>query len=218
MKKKKSLVALLLVALIGVVGGTFAYFQSQGSFANVFQAALYKVSATDTFTSPENWMPGDTVDKVVYATNEGSVDAVVRVSYEEEWLAADGETVLSNEQNNESVATLIHPAGFSNNWITDVDSDSGITYYYYKHKITSGQSTPHFIDQVQFRPDVEINVEESCTGTTGAGTRKCTYTSTGYGGAQYTLTITVETAQYSDTAGNVVYKDIWGTDVNIDIA
>ena len=32
MKKKKSLIALLLIAIIGVVGGTFAYFTSNDTF------------------------------------------------------------------------------------------------------------------------------------------------------------------------------------------
>ena len=46
--KRKILVALLLVALVGIVGGNFAYFFSNGTpINNVFHAALYKVSATD---------------------------------------------------------------------------------------------------------------------------------------------------------------------------
>ena len=219
MKSKKSLVALLLVALVGIIGGTFAYFFSNGTpINNIFHAALYKVSATDVFTSPDNWMPGDTVDKVVYATNEGSVDAVVRISYEEEWVSADGQTTLSNTQSGQPVAILNHPTGFNSNWTAEVDSESGKTYYYYNHKLSNGSSTPHFIDSVQFRSDVDIQVVENCTGTVGAGTRKCTYTSTGYGGATYTLTITVDTAQHSDSDGHIVYKNIWGTDVDIDVA
>lgn len=213
MKKKRSLVALLLVALVGLVGGTFAYFSSEGNpIENVFQAALYKVSATDVFESPDNWMPGDIVDKVVYATNEGNVDAVVRLRYTEEWVDAN-DNELSSTQNGTPVATLIHPATFNTDWI--VSEEDGTTYYYYKSKLGKNQSTTHFIDQVQFRPDVNIDVTKSCTGTVGNGTYKCTYTSSGYGGATYKLTFYIDTAQYSNSQGNVVYKTIWNTNVNI---
>lgn len=91
-KNKKPLVALLLVAILGIVGATFAYFTSTDTFANVFKTKPYIMEVTETFESPENWTPGTTTNKAITATNKGDVEAAVRISYTEEWKDATNVT------------------------------------------------------------------------------------------------------------------------------
>lgn len=209
MKKKKSLVALLGVAVIGVVGGTFAFFQSQGTFPNIFHAALYQTKATETFTSPDNWLPGDTTPKVLNVENTGDVDAVVRVKYVESWVDANGDD-LDATQNGVRAAIISpnHRAQNANtNWIYNTDDG----YYYYKYRLSPNGTTTNFIESVTFNPEINIDVDSNCTGDDiGEGTTVCTYTSDSYGGGTYTLTITVETAQYQTNDGTKVYTQVDG--------
>ena len=65
MNNKKALIALALVALVGVVGGTFAYFTSNATFTNEFTTGTYSTSVTEEFVSPDNWTPGTTTTKKI---------------------------------------------------------------------------------------------------------------------------------------------------------
>ena len=47
-RSKKPLIALLVVAIVGIIGGTFAYFTSTDTFANVFQTSTYKTEVVET--------------------------------------------------------------------------------------------------------------------------------------------------------------------------
>ena len=95
-KNNKPLVALLVVAIVGVIGFTFAYFSDKITVNNEFQTKPYGTTVTEVFTSPENWTPGTETAKTVKTKNSGEVDEAVRVSYTEEWKSADG-TVLPLE-------------------------------------------------------------------------------------------------------------------------
>ena len=90
-KSKKSLVALLLVAVLGIVGATIAYFTSTDTFENLFGTKPYSMEVVETFESPDDWTPGTTTNKTVVATNKGDVEAAVRVSYTESWVDANGD-------------------------------------------------------------------------------------------------------------------------------
>ena len=57
MKQNKSLIILLLVAVIGIVGVTIAYFSSRATFENVFETPEYGTTYIEKFTSPDNWLP-----------------------------------------------------------------------------------------------------------------------------------------------------------------
>ena len=63
MKQNKTLLVLLLVAVIGVVGLTVAYFSSTATFENEFQTSEYGATYIEKFVSPDNWLPGDEVEK-----------------------------------------------------------------------------------------------------------------------------------------------------------
>ena len=79
MKNKKSLMVLSVILLIAVVGVTFAYFQSTGTFANVFQTGKYRLVTTEVFESPDNWKLGETIEKTI--TTNGGQDYWLGTSY-----------------------------------------------------------------------------------------------------------------------------------------
>lgn len=209
MKKKKSLAALLLIAIIGVVGGTFAYFTSDDTFTNIFRTKAYNVEVKEVFTSPSDWTPGTTTPKTVTATNKGDVDAAVRIWYTEEWKNSAGTSISLTDNNNVRAAIINKPDDFASHWTSEYDESTERTYYYYKTKLAKNASTSAFMNSVTFNPAVEIATDHNCDSTTTEGEITCTTVTNGYGGGTYTLTIHVQTAQYDQ------YQTIWGTTVSI---
>ena len=100
MKNRRSIIALLLVAIIGIVGLTAAYFSNSTSITNEFETSEYGTDVIETFTSPTGWQPGDETPKVLTVKNTGEVDEAVRIKVEENYyyyyynykLAPDEET------------------------------------------------------------------------------------------------------------------------------
>jgi len=160
MKKNKTpLVALVVLVLVGVVGGTIAYFTSTETFENLFGTGKYSTTIKETFENPENWLPGTTTPKTVEVTNNGNVPVVVRAKINDEtkgWY--DGDTKLSLEENvtiNETV---------DSGWTKHTDG-----YYYYNKILASGaKTTKSFIESVTFNKDAEL----------GEAGQACTYTYT----------------------------------------
>lgn len=191
-KGKKLILAIALVALVGLVGGAYAYFSSTASVENVFKTATYSTKVSEEFTSPDNWVPGTTTTKKVYAENTGSVDVAVRISYTESWTSASGDT-LSLTQDGNTVAII--------NFANSSDWTKCDDYYYYNGTLAKGEKTSSFIESVTFNADTEVEV----TCSTENNVTTCESTTDSYAGATYKLVITVETIQADakDTA--------WGT-------
>ncbi len=83
MKKRKSnnrvLIAAIVLALVIVIGATFAWFTSKDEVTNKLSAVTdYNVSITETYTPETNWVPGEEVNKDVALVNTGSTAAFVR--------------------------------------------------------------------------------------------------------------------------------------------
>ena len=90
-KEKRILVASIIVAATIVAGSTFAWFTSKDEVTNRLSAsAKYDVSIAEDFQPPEEWVPGQTINKDVSAVNTGNVDAFVRM-----WL--EGEMSVMNK-------------------------------------------------------------------------------------------------------------------------
>ncbi|MBR1393054.1 MAG: BsaA family SipW-dependent biofilm matrix protein, partial [Ruminococcus sp.] len=80
-KDKRILIASLLVAATILAGSTFAWFTSKDEVTNRLTAAAdYGVSIVEDFTPPEDWLPGQEINKDVSIVNTGNIDAYVRVA------------------------------------------------------------------------------------------------------------------------------------------
>lgn len=98
-REKRVLVASLLVAAVMVGGSTFAWFTSQDEVTNRLSAkAEYNVTIAETFTPPEEWVPGQEVNKDVFAVNTGNVDALVKQSI-------SGKITVTNETAGDDLKT-----------------------------------------------------------------------------------------------------------------
>lgn len=95
MKKNIKIMALAGVAAVTVVGGTFAYYNATQTFQNPFNTNHYGTSATEKFNpgDGDDWKPGADVPKTVKATNTGTSDVWVRVSFNEIWTLEDERTI-----------------------------------------------------------------------------------------------------------------------------
>jgi len=79
-KDKKVLIGALGIASVIAAGSTFAWFTSSDEVTNRLTAAAdYGVSIVEDFTPPEDWLPGQKINKDVSAVNTGNVDAYVRL-------------------------------------------------------------------------------------------------------------------------------------------
>lgn len=205
MNNKKTLVALLLIVVVGVVGLTFAYFTNSTSFDNEFQTQPYATSFVETFESPTNWTPGTTTSKTVIATNSGQVDQVVRVSYTEGWKDASNNNLsLTTTIGGQSVTAAVVNLDNQADWTKVGD------YYYYNYKLGPSQSTTSFMSGVTFNSAIQASSENNCgepvdDSTNHTSTVTCSTTGTGYDGATYTMNITIETAQFDN------YSSIWAS-------
>ncbi len=91
-RERRALVGALCTAAVIVAGSTFAWFTSEDEVTNRLSAsANYDVSIAEDFQPPENWLPGQKINKDVSAVNTGNVDAFVRM-----WLG--GQMRLLNEE------------------------------------------------------------------------------------------------------------------------
>ena len=203
-KKSWPLIALVLVAVLGVIGGAIAYFTSSDTFTNVFRTQPYRVEVSETFVSPENWTPGTTTPKTVVAKNTGDVDVAVRVSYTEGWVDSQNITLPLIDENNNQAAII----NLTNNGWTKV-VENGQTYYYYNTKLTKNQTTNSFMSGVTFNENVTINTIHNCEDDAETHTRTCVTSTGGYAGGTYTLTVNLETVQFDQ------YKEAWNTTFDI---
>ena len=208
MKNKKTIILLLLIAIVGVVGLTLAYFANTANVQNEFKTKQYGTTVEEVFESPSDWTPGTTTDKTLTVTNSGQVDEAVRVSYTETWTSknsnVEGDLELSQGNNR---ATIIN---FSDNgdWTPVTESDNK-TYYYYNYKLTPGETTSTLLDSVTFNKDI-VNTNNCVETKTATGKKvECTSDGAGYDGATYKLVFKVETVQYDK------YSEAWGTSAAI---
>ena len=219
-KRNKSLIALLLVLCVGLVGLTIAYFSNSDTIENQFITKEYGTTYTEEFVSPDSWLPGDTTDKTIVATNSGQVDEAVRISLSETWTPNKTGSTLNGwihqdgtKSTHESASELENDERVA---VINFDNDSDWYYedgyYYYKYKLAPNESTTSLIKSVTFNPNTKL--DDTCITTEGNGTKTITCNSSGedYDHATYTLTFTVETVQYNK------YAEAWQLPQNTTIA
>ena len=194
--RKNTFLLLLFVICMNLIGMTFSYFQFSLDANGEFKTSKFEATSYESFTSPGNWSPGDTTEKIVYVTNNGEEDMAVRISLEEEWKSKNN-VVLSNTQNNEKIAII--------NLVNQKDWVKKGNYYYYKYKLPKSQSTSYFMDYVTFNDNIDFT--SNCITTNNIN--NCSYSIGDYEGATYNLTIKIETVQFNK------YKNIWNSNIVI---
>ena len=203
--KKLPIIAIFLVGLVLLIGGTFAYYTSTTEFENRFKPKPYSTEIIEEFVSPSDWKPGDVTPKTVSITNTGEMDMAVRVRYSEKWVSKDG-TTLSGKQlidnGNSEINVAIIRFDNESKWIKN-----GGYYYYYK-KLLPTEKAESFISAVEFNSLVVA--ETNCVYSNNGKNLVCESNGKGYDGAIYTLTINVETVQFN------LYKTVWETDIELE--
>lgn len=134
-KRSMVLVTSLLLAVLIVAGGTFAWFTaSTPTKTNSFQAGKLALKLVDKFDErcAQNVNPGDCYFKQVYVENTGTKRAVVRVKAD----MAFGDPALS---------TSVVDVSVNPNWFLKQDSN-GDWYYYYRWVLNPGSKTADLIN------------------------------------------------------------------------
>ncbi len=200
-KSRKSLIALVLLLLVGVVGGTIAYFTSTANFENVFKTQPYGVTVKETFLAPKDWTPGTTTEKKVVVTNTSDIEVVARVSFEEKWYDESGAELADAVYTPDATAAAIINFTENSGWVK-VDGDA---HYYYNKVLAKNDVSSSFIESVTFNKDVVA--DSTCKYSDDLLTYTCTSTGKGYDNATYKLTITVDTLQEDAS------EEVWGVTV-----
>ena len=216
MKDKKTILILILVLTIGIIGLTVAYFSNSTTLNNIFETKQYGDVFTEEFVAPTNWLPGETTNKSVVATNTGEVDQAVRVKLTESWKTANNGTLngwIHTDGTKSTHETENDIANDERVAIINFDNDSDWTkvgdYYYYNYKLAPNESTSSLIKSVTFNSKTKL--DDTCESSTNGNTKTVTCNSSGsdYDNATYKLKIDIETVQYNK------YKSAWGTSIAI---
>ena len=121
-RRRRVLGASCILAALIVAGSSFAWFTSKDEVTNRLTAnSNYGVSIVESFVPPENWLPGQSINKDVYAVNTGNIAAFVKedisgmLNYTYESIVEDFDPANCVElSENERVAidgTTTHEAG-----------------------------------------------------------------------------------------------------------
>ncbi len=191
MARSKSAVAIFGAFALLLIGGAFAISNDSSLFQNPFGVATYETTATETFTSPTNWMTCETVDKTITVTNNSSVPIAARISLTENWKDADGNALF---------LTFTDENDNTQNWaIININTDDWTKdgyYYYYKEDLAPGATSSTFMT------GVTLNCDANLVGST-------------HNNATYTLSATVQTiAADSKSAWSTAATLMRGGDVN----
>jgi len=84
-KKTLTMVGVISLAAVMLLSATFAWYTANDSVTNhlATKDALANVSIRETFVSPDDWKPGQTITKEAGAINTGTAPAMVRIALEE---------------------------------------------------------------------------------------------------------------------------------------
>lgn len=163
--KKKITVISLIVAMVAVLAlGTAAYFTAEGTATNVITAGSVKIALHETavkepgaepvpFEDVSGVMPGSVVSKIVTVENTGSGTAWVRVSVTKAIALAEG---LEGEIDLGLVGLDID----TEHW-TEHDG-----YYYYNAPLAAGETTEPLFTSVTFAAGMG-NLYQGSTATVG---------------------------------------------------
>lgn len=88
-KKRPIILVSAIIFILIMTGSTFAFFSSELRISNEYNIAAYDTRLINSFTSPDNWMPGIDIDNDVSVSNEGSVPVYAKLSIRQEWVRTE---------------------------------------------------------------------------------------------------------------------------------
>ncbi len=180
MKKKGALIAIIgaIAAVVGI-GITFAISKSNSVIGNAMGVSKYETVATDTFTSPRNWQPGETVPKTITVTNNSNSPVSVRLKLEEEWIASDGTTSLPLVSSASGITMALIDFTENSGWVKDGP------FYVYEADLQPNATTTSLITGVTLNIDANLDTSDNADPTADMA----------YAGAEYHLKATIQTIQ-----------------------
>lgn len=167
MRNKKA-AAIMGVAAVALVGGTFAYFTQTSVIDNPFDTGKYSTVVTEDFkpTDGEDWEPGVEVNKDLYVHNTGDRNVVVRVKFEDIWSRGgdqfkyvDGQHSSTIEQpdqydgETDSDLSVVHKYFENEDKWSSLQNDG---YYYLKAPLAPGENTDTFLSSVRLLDTVDM--------------------------------------------------------------
>lgn len=150
MGKKKIIGLCLAVGLmVGVVGGSLAWFTDKDTVTNSFSTAKENNEGNKNgIIIDENWkaedakniLPGTTVNKDVRVKNHATYDQLIRVKF----------TVVDKSTGKNLDLTQVKlnfVDKYTDNWIKNVEGDT--TWYYFNKVVGAGSFTDYLLDSVK---------------------------------------------------------------------
>lgn len=68
------------------IGAVFAYWTQELQVHNEFKTARYDTNIEEKFSPPDDWKPGQEINKDVWITNDGTVPVFTKVVINQEWI------------------------------------------------------------------------------------------------------------------------------------
>lgn len=160
---KRKIIALtaIILTLALIATATIAYFTDfTGPKHNTFTAGNVACQVVEDFKD------GETVKKNVAVKNDSNIDVFIRVAVTVNWVGNAGTDNAGKIYGAKTPRvytkdyTLNQGTDFTNGWFLGDDG-----YYYCKHKVAAGETTPYVIDSLTVNPKnvpegyhLEVNV------------------------------------------------------------
>ena len=148
-EKRKFIVGISSLLFIGIIGFTFAIFNSQAVFENIFKTSKYDVGIDEEFYN--EWGT-----KKVSFVNNDSTPVIIRIAYTEDWSIEEAGviTLLSTKIDGADVVTK----NWTDAWKNDfVDGHDG--WYYYK-KVLGANSSVQVLESIELNEELIKNLPD----------------------------------------------------------
>lgn len=168
MKDRKKLLVAAGIALVIVIGGTFAYFNQTLSVENPFDTGKYDSVLKEDFSPSggKNWEPGGEVNKDIEVKNTGDYDLIARVKFDEKWVNKDDGSITkenkgmdkttgqvnANDGKTEGDDSVVIKNLLDDNWVYNAADG----YWYYKSNLKAHSTTGKFLDSVKLLEDADM--------------------------------------------------------------
>lgn len=185
--KKRAALGLAGLAAVAAIGGTWAYWNQNLSVNNEFKAGNFDSDIVEQFKPEKDWLPGETVEKVVSVKNSGNVDMAVMTKITQKWdgekltlQAVDGIEYAAEVQWGENVAAFAAPgvadaaapmgiektvdsfADVDDTWVlTDIkDNEDGSQdlYFVYSGIVAEAGETSALLTSVTMNPLIQSGI------------------------------------------------------------